>query len=299
MPGDIRVSILTPSFDQARWLVDNLRSVSAQSYKNLEHIVMDGGSTDGSVEILAQHRDSRLQWQSEPDRGQSHALNKAFALSTGEIIGWLNSDDAYVDRRAVEWAVEAFAAHPEIDVVYGNAVLASEDSAILQYIWTGPSYQYRGAARCPIVQPSAFVRRRALSDGFVLEDFEVVMDAELWLRLSTAGCRFLHVSSLFALDRHQPSRKVYTLGARHHEERLELAERYGHRWSWRERIIGRVENVRQRLQGVIHILRVERLVDPATTLRTDAPWRRLLRQIAIPRRKMEDVVGKTRVVAGL
>src|SRR5712671_7361166 len=89
------VSVLTPSFNQAGWLADNLRSVAAQTYPSVEHVVMDGGSSDSSIELLERHERAGLTWRSERDRGQSHALNKAFALSSGEIIGWLNSDDAY------------------------------------------------------------------------------------------------------------------------------------------------------------------------------------------------------------
>jgi glycosyltransferase involved in cell wall biosynthesis len=91
------VSILTPSFNQAAWLRENLRSVSEQTYANIEHVVMDGGSTDDSVEIL-RRADARVRWRSQNDRGQSHALNLALSASGGEIIGWLNSDDAYFDR---------------------------------------------------------------------------------------------------------------------------------------------------------------------------------------------------------
>src|SRR5690349_2661306 len=107
------VSILTPSYNQAKWLADNLRSVAAQDYPYIEHVVMDGGSTDGSVDIL-RHADSRVRWFSEADDGQSHALNKALAESHGDIIGWLNSDDAYFSPDAVSTVVRAFTNNPDI-----------------------------------------------------------------------------------------------------------------------------------------------------------------------------------------
>src|SRR5713226_6394238 len=112
------VSILTPSFNQARWLADNLRSVTNQTYPHIEHIIMDGGSTDSSVEILKK-AGPNVRWRSEPDRGQSHALNKAFAESRGEVIGWLNSDDAYFTPTAVAEAVQVFERCPDVNVVYG------------------------------------------------------------------------------------------------------------------------------------------------------------------------------------
>src|SRR5437868_3953200 len=104
--SSVLVSVLTPSFNQRPWLKDNLESVSSQSYPNIEHIVMDGASTDGSVEILRNSLHN-VRWLSEPDRGQSHALNKAFAESRGEIVGWLNSDDAYFSCDAVGDVVAA------------------------------------------------------------------------------------------------------------------------------------------------------------------------------------------------
>lgn len=98
------VSILTPSSNQANWLADARGSVENRSYPNIEHIVMDGGSTDGSVELLRKEGGSHVRWWSEADRGQSHALNKALAISHGGIIGWLNPDDAYFARDAVAMA---------------------------------------------------------------------------------------------------------------------------------------------------------------------------------------------------
>ena len=132
------MSVLTPSFGQARWLRDNLTSVESQTYERLEHIVMDGGSTDGSVDLLASRSRPGLTWRSEPDSGQSHALNKAFALSTGEIIGWLNSDDAYFGPTVVEDAVRAFESDPGLAVVYGHALLVNAEGLVLQALWVPP-----------------------------------------------------------------------------------------------------------------------------------------------------------------
>jgi glycosyltransferase involved in cell wall biosynthesis len=115
------VSILTPSFNQAAFLPDNLRSVECQTYARVEHIVIDGSSTDGSVEILQDAGDS-VRWRSEPDEGQADAVNKAFRESQGEMIGWLNSDDAYFDCRVIEDAVAYFLSHPDVDAVYGHCL---------------------------------------------------------------------------------------------------------------------------------------------------------------------------------
>ena len=228
------VSILTPSYNQARWLGDNLRSVANQSYSNIEHIVVDGGSTDGSLEML-RNAGAAVRWRSEPDRGQSHALNKAFAASTGEIIGWLNSDDAYFDADAVAAAVRTFAKHPEVDVVYGHAALVNADGLILQLIWV-PPFSYRLLRGYNfIIQPAAFVRRSVLTGVFADEAFDYAMDRELWLRLGK-DCQVKRLKRIVAIDRHQLARKSLTRPDLAEADGKRLVQMYGvppagqHRW---------------------------------------------------------------------
>lgn len=200
------VSILTPSYNQAKWLVDNLKSVAAQDYPNIEHVVMDGGSVDGSLDIL-RRAGSRVRWFSEADHGQSHALNKALAQSHGEVIGWLNSDDAYFSPNAVSAVVDVFQAHPDVSVVYGHAALVNADGLILHMLWT-PAYSYRVLrAHDFIVQPAVFIRRKAIGTKFLLEDFHFAMDYELWLRLGVSH-RFHRINTVLAIDRHQAMRKT-------------------------------------------------------------------------------------------
>ena len=200
------VSILTPSYNQARWLPDNLRSVACQSYPRIEQIVMDGGSEDGSPDILRDAGES-VRWRSEPDRGQSHALNKAFAESKGELIGWLNSDDAYFGPGTVASVVELFKRRPEIDVVYGHAALVNADGLILQMIWA-PPFSYRLLRLHNfIIQPTAFVRRTALGAVVADEAYDSAMDRELWLRLGRDHS-FARLDKVLAIDRHQLARKT-------------------------------------------------------------------------------------------
>ena len=201
------VSILTPSYNQARWLPDNLRSVACQSYPHIEQIVMDGGSEDGSPDILRDAGGS-VRWRSEPDRGQSHALNKAFAESNGELIGWLNSDDAYFGTDAVASVVELFERRPEIDVVYGHAALVNADGLILQMIWA-PPFNYRLIRLHNfIIQPTAFIRRTALGAVVADEAYDSAMDRELWLRLGSDH-GFARLDKVLAIDRHHLARKTY------------------------------------------------------------------------------------------
>jgi len=219
------VSILTPSFNQARWLVDNLQSVARQTYPHIEHIIMDGGSTDGSVDLLAQ-AGARVRWKSEPDRGQSHALNKALAESTGEIIGWINSDDAYYDVDAVAAVVRCFVHHPDVDVVYGHAALVNADGRILQMLWV-PPFRYRLLQMHNfIVQPSVFFRRSALGPTLVDETFHYAMDYELWLRLGRDH-RFAKLNRIVGIDRNYPGRKSVTLTDDTRAEMAKLRATYG------------------------------------------------------------------------
>jgi glycosyltransferase involved in cell wall biosynthesis len=225
VPAQPLVSILTPSFNQGRWLADNLRSVAAQSYAPIEHIVMDGGSTDGSIEILASASPA-VTWESAPDKGQSDAINRAFALSTGEIIGWLNSDDAYFSREAVARAVRVFEDRPDVGVVFGHAALVNAEGTILHVMWSPSFARTLLRAYNLIWQPTVFVRRSAIGrDNLVDTEFDYSMDLELLLHLR-GRTRFQRVNSILAIDRHHLQRKSLTRPDLALHDRLLLARKY-------------------------------------------------------------------------
>ena len=209
------VSILTPSYNQARWLPDNLASVACQTYGPIEHIIMDGGSTDGSLEILEAAGDS-IVWASEPDKGQADAVNKAFARSNGDIVGWINSDDAYFDCRAIARVVAFFSAHPEIDVAYGHCAQITGDGTIIQVLWAPPFDLDLWQATNPQMQPATFVRRSALSEPMLDDSFHFALDYELWLRLATKWTS-LRPDRPDPCDRPSPTRSQVS-----HDERSEL-----------------------------------------------------------------------------
>ena len=220
------VSVLTPSFQQGSWLADNLRSVAGQTYANLEHIVMDGGSDDGTLEILRRASDPRLRWWSERDRGQSHALNKALSVSRGEIVGWLNSDDAYFSPSVIQDAVDLLRRRPEVSVVYGHAALVNADGLILQIIWAPPFSRRLLLLHDFILQPTVFIRREALGADMADETYDFAMDYELWLRLS-AKARFARLDRLVAIDRHHEMRKSTRMLGALDKDLVRLRERYG------------------------------------------------------------------------
>ena len=282
MPWQLLVSILTPSFNQARWLEDNLRSVACQSYPNIEHIVMDGGSADGTAALLA-GAGPGVRWRSEPDRGQSHALNKAFALSEGEIIGWINSDDAYFDCGAVEEVVDFFVRHPAADVVYGHAAHVNADGRILHYFWA-PAFSHRLLRLYDyLLQPAVFFRRRALGDRLADESFEFAMDYELWLRLAR-GTRFARLNRVITVDRVQPRRKSQKLlGAAESDTRI-LAERYGVGTSIFARRLASMHHVYCRVRGAR--LALAAYGPLAFSGKSDSRWAVLRRQVACRRSRM-------------
>lgn len=252
------VSVLTPSYNQGRWLPDNLRSVAAQSYPAIEHVVMDGASTDGSVQILADAAPAII-WETGRDRGQSDAINKAFNRSTGDIIGWLNSDDAYFSSDVVATAVSAFDKHPEAGMVYGHAVRVNGAGNLMYVLWT-PSHT--GAllrAGCnPIRQPAAFVRRAVIERQFFVDpDFDYMMDRELWLYLSTRT-RFRHINRIMAVDRQHPQRKSYARPDLIAPDRRALLQRYGIPTSAPNRVLRQAVALSLRLAGLSKIREASR-----------------------------------------
>ncbi|MGZ3586614.1 MAG: glycosyltransferase family 2 protein [Candidatus Limnocylindrales bacterium] len=289
MSAEPLVSILTPSFQQAAWLSDNLRSVAHQTYGRLEHIVMDGGSTDGTREILQQAADPRLQWVSEPDHGQAHALNKAFARSSGEIIGWLNSDDAYFSAEVVADAVALFKRRPDVGVVYGHAALVNADGLVLQLIWAPPFSRRLLKLHDFIAQPAAFIRRAALGPSLVDESFDFTMDYDLWLRLAGRH-RFARLGRIAAIDRHHGARKSTTMLSTMDGELTRLGPLYGLPVGPAAEAARRVWKVTARCIGttlILPALRTELVFDGAR----DGAARLLVRQIATRRASMP-VMGR-------
>jgi glycosyltransferase involved in cell wall biosynthesis len=271
------VSILTPSFDQGRFLPDCLASVARQTYSRVEHVVMDGGSTDESLQVLADAGDS-VRWTSERDLGQADAVNKAFEASAGEIVGWVNSDDGLFAVDTVERVVAAFAASSEAGVVFGDAALVDEGGRILRHHrsrWPSASLPLVS----PIVQPAAFFRRSVVEPGEPLLRIELhrFLDYELWLRLHSRRVRFVHLAAVVAVDRDHPQRKVRTSDDVFGRESAQLVEEYGPVFAAPR--LRRLGGLARRVEGLPEVWRWERY-EPAFPWRTDGRFRRLVRQVA-------------------
>jgi glycosyltransferase involved in cell wall biosynthesis len=279
------VSILTPSFNQARWLGDNLLSVAVQSYPNTEHIVMDGGSRDASVELLRSSASRRVKWWSEPDGGQSDAINKAFAKSSGDILGWLNSDDAYFSRDVVQRAVDVFKRWPAVGVVYGHAALVNGAGTILYVLWAPEFTRSRLRTFNFISQPTVFMRRSLIHRPFLVDpDCDYMMDRELWLHLS-AITRFHHLRTIVAIDRHHLMKKSYTrLDLAQHDDAL-IRQRYELPWTASSVIVRKGLKLGLRLAGLSRVSEAARGSD-AVSLTSSSAGAMAFRQIGQLRRWM-------------
>lgn len=180
------LTIVTPSFNQGKFLEETIRSIHGQEYPRLEHIVMDGGSTDNTVEILKRHPE--IIWTSEKDRGQTHAVNKAIQRATGDIVGWLNSDDTFLPG-SFEAVMKKFNSDPSCHVVFGDYHAIDENGKLL-YTQEGFAGSYEDMIRWwdytyAIHQPTVFVRRDVFKvAGLLDESYHYTMDYEWWLRVA-------------------------------------------------------------------------------------------------------------------
>lgn len=215
--GRMRISIVTPSLNQARFLEQCLQSVSAQRGGDFEHVVFDGGSTDGSVDIL-RRRSATLRWVSRRDGGQADAVNQGFLATDGDIVGWLNSDDFYYPG-AFAAVRAAFAADATLDAVYGQADHVDIDGVAYERFPSEAWNPARLSAACYICQPALFLRRRAIERvGLLNADLHFCMDYEYWLRMARAGLAVREIPAKLAASRMYPANKTMRSRVRMHAE---------------------------------------------------------------------------------
>ena len=227
--GDARplVSIVTPSFNSEAFIEETILSVAGQTYPHVEYIVIDGGSTDRTVEIIQRHESSISRWLSEADAGQGDALRKGFAIATGDILAWVNSDDVY-QPDAIERAVDTLQ-RSGADVVYGNLPLIDAEGRVIGEwrCWPSlPFFSRRGMlyGGFRILQPAAFWTRNLYERaGGIDPSYLHCMDADLMTRFAMYGARFRFVRKHFVAFRMHPASKTSTLGSEMRAEAERIA----------------------------------------------------------------------------
>jgi glycosyltransferase involved in cell wall biosynthesis len=223
LPEAPLVSIVTPSYNQAAYLEKTILSVLGQDYPNIEYIVIDGGSTDGSVEIIKKYQSRLSYWVSEPDRGQSNGINKGFARARGEILNWLNSDDLLMPS-AVSIAVRHLMSHPQVGMIYGDRLVIDSKGNVVGLVEL-PSFQkawLKYSHRIP--QETAFFRRQCWQDAGTLDEtLHGCLDYDLWVRLSRRTGIHHIPFVLGAYRTHALAKSIKDTGSRQSLMRRELA----------------------------------------------------------------------------
>jgi glycosyltransferase involved in cell wall biosynthesis len=232
-----KISIITPSYNQAQYIEQTILSVLQQNYGNLEFIIIDGGSSDGSVDVIRQYESKLSYWVSESDRGQAHAINKGLGHATGEIVAYINSDDLYLPG-AFAAVVRHFEEHPGCEWLCGDTLVFGENATETELV---VSEVPRSAAHClswayVAPQPSMFWRRELLRKGFQ-EQWRYCFDHELYVRLLLADHRCEHLPIPLSAYRLHPASKTVAEGDLFSREFDEIAGIYepslrgaGQRW---------------------------------------------------------------------
>ncbi len=216
------VSIITPSFNQAAYLEQTILSVLDQDHPRIEYIVIDGGSTDASVDVIKKYENRLAYWVSEKDNGQADAINKGFAHATGDIIAWLNSDDYYI-AGTISSVVKIFDQNPGVTLVYGNMLAVDEHGK------TFNTLNYKQLTLEDLLcfqiigQPAVFMRRSAMESVKLDTDFHFLLDHYLWIQITQHG-KLLHVDQTWAVARYHAEAKNRAKAAEFGREAFRVLE---------------------------------------------------------------------------
>lgn len=233
------VTVITPSFNQGKYIEETIKSVLNQTYDNIEYIVMDGGSTDNTIEILKKY-EGRIKFFSEKDKGQTDAINKGFKMAKGEIVGWINSDDI-LESEAIKWSVEEFLKNDKLAITYGNIMYIDENSLAKtdvklerKPVITRDKLLHKNP---DIIQPGSFYSHKLVQKvGYLDEKLNYVMDYDLFIKLLTLGdikfidkllAKFrLHNESKTVSENHNFSREIYEVIKKYNIEPEAVSNRY-------------------------------------------------------------------------
>jgi GT2 family glycosyltransferase len=265
------VSIITPSYNQAPFLEQTMQSVLEQDYPHIEYIVVDGGSTDNSVEVIQKYADRLAYWISEKDSGQAEAINKGFARANGEIVAWLNSDDYYM-LNTVSVAVRCFEQNPGVVMVYGDMLAVDGNEQTINVL------KYRQLSLEDLLcfqiigQPSVFFRRAALEKAGLLDTtFHFMLDHHLWIRLAQQG-RILHIPQIWSAARYHPQAKNRARPAEFGREAFRVLD-----WAKKQPgLVEAVSGVKRRALASAHRYDARYLLDGGQSASALVAWFRAL-----------------------
>lgn len=224
------VSIITPSFNQMRFLEATIRSVLEQDYPRIEYLVIDGASSDGSVDLIRKYSNRLAYWESQPDHGQAHAINKGIIRSSGDFLGWINSDDILLPH-TVRSVVEIFRRNPDVDVVYGHLERIDETGNLIptpklpkdQLVFS----QKHILGECIVNQPGSFWRRASMEKvGLLDESLRYALDYDYWIRFALNGAKFKRIDKTVAHFRISRKSKTVAETAAHAYETLKVLGLY-------------------------------------------------------------------------
>jgi glycosyltransferase involved in cell wall biosynthesis len=219
-----KISIITPSFNQAEFIEETIRSVLLQGYQSLEYIVVDGGSSDGTLDIIKQYEKWFSWWASESDRGQSHAINKGFGMATGDIVAWLNSDDHYLPG-TLHTVAEYYIKYPNAGAWVGGTRQIDVRSGKTLWNRMAPPLNFdslAGGEHPYPPQPSAFLNRAIIGKELYLDErYQIQMDFDLWLRI-TKNSKMVSIPQILSIGYTHENAKT----ARPDLKCLSLAEKW-------------------------------------------------------------------------
>ncbi|MCC5944977.1 MAG: glycosyltransferase [Bernardetiaceae bacterium] len=208
-----KITVVTPSYNQGVFIEQTIRSVLSQNYPNLEYIIIDGGSNDASVDIITKYAQALTYWESKPDRGQSHAINKGFQRATGDIITWLNSDDTFTEN-ALHKVAQYFTQNPEIALLHGKTIIWGKGMEERIDGASPKDLEARALGSLPFPQPSSFFKRRMFEEfGALSEDLHYGMDYDFFVQI-LLNYPALRVDDVFSRYLYHEASKSVTQHAR-------------------------------------------------------------------------------------
>ena len=265
------VSVITPSFNQARYLEATIQSVLSQDYARIEYILIDGASTDGSVEIIRKYRNHFAYWVSEKDSGQAEAINKGFLRIRGEIVAWLNSDDYYLPN-TVSAAVRVFESNSDVVMVYGDMLAVDEQGQTINLLKYKQLLLEDLLCFQIIGQPSVFFRRAALEKAGLLDTtYHFLLDHHLWLRIAQQG-KILHVPQIWSAARYHAEAKNRAKAAEFGREAFRILD-----WAKGQAdLMEAVSGVERRARASAHRVDARYLLDGGKSWPALKSWMRAL-----------------------